>query len=483
MVVAEYVGVFQFVLLHYLFISSLIGISYIIGRSLTATIAFASFLEDIAIATTLGLGCLAYMVFAIGVLRFLYPGVILTTIGMVVFICMWWRRRFWIQHITIFVKRARGISRNRWILYGILGAFMLIAMKPMLWLPLYPVVNWDALSFHVAIAKIFMREHAVVYAPYLRFPVLPLVNQMLFTLGEVLYDSLIAALLQMVMLGLIVLALMGWAKRFYREEVGWLAAAIWLASPIVIHLGTIAYVDIGLTLFGVLGVFAVQCGITERQTRYFILGGALLILFFVLCWFMTAQILRYLVPIFPFVALIGAVMIFRLCEKAWLAPAAICRRIIAGIWIFAFVMTGYAAARTEQRIKGALPWKFSQVYRYYHLRFLMYDAIMYLNRTCGTKYRVFTLGSPTMAFFAKGTVMSDSFGPARLQPIIDVMSDEARLYHALRAHDVKYFCHHAKSDLPGMMAKFDLMKRYKRHFKVVYANRRCVLYQLGEYGP
>jgi hypothetical protein len=57
--------------------------------------------------------------------------------------------------------------------------------------------------YHLAYAKIYTQTHRLTLTPYLRYPVSPQTNEMLFTLAFLLYDDVSAQLIQFLMMGVL----------------------------------------------------------------------------------------------------------------------------------------------------------------------------------------------------------------------------------------------------------------------------------------
>ena len=87
-------------------------------------------------------------------------------------------------------------------------------------------------------------------------PVLPLLNHMLFTWALAIKDDVLAQMVERTFFVLIALGSYAWGKRQNRAALGCAAGALWLAHPLAREIGATAYVDIGLTCFVFLGVYA-----------------------------------------------------------------------------------------------------------------------------------------------------------------------------------------------------------------------------------
>ena len=260
------VALLFFVLSHFSFLGLLALFAYLVGARVTRTVAYDSVSEKFSFCTGLGLGIIASAVFLLGLLHLLFPAVILALVG-IASVLLW---STW-KELRRDTERAwRSMSWKRLVLYG---SFLLLG-TPVLLLPLYPPIHWDATAYHLAAAKIYARSHAVVYTPYLRFPVFPQLNEMLFTLALVLYDDLAAHLVQFLMMGVVATTIYAWGRRAFNARVGLWGAALWLSNPLVLWLGASAYIDVSLAMFLTLAVYAFFNWFQFRSTSWLLVSAA-----------------------------------------------------------------------------------------------------------------------------------------------------------------------------------------------------------------
>lgn len=154
---------------HYLALAVLAVVATLIGRRILGRrIAFSSELEASVFSCAIGLGAISFFILLIGELHLLYTPILLTAlilgVGLSYPIILDWQRR---------LQRVWPQCRRHWI-RGVFCAGLLLAVSlPFMVFPLYPAKHWDATQYHLAVAKIYIREHAVVFTPYLRYPVFP----------------------------------------------------------------------------------------------------------------------------------------------------------------------------------------------------------------------------------------------------------------------------------------------------------------------
>jgi 4-amino-4-deoxy-L-arabinose transferase-like glycosyltransferase len=156
----------------------------------------------------------------------------------------------------------REIPRRR--LLSIVAALVILGL-PLFLLALYPPTDFDATLYHLPDARAFARAGALPFLAQLRFPVFPQLDEALFAailLLAGLAGDITVHLAQLLAMLLTAALLVAWGERARSSAtggtgwLGWLAAAAYLGSPIVIHLGTTAYVEAGLTLFTTAALYA-----------------------------------------------------------------------------------------------------------------------------------------------------------------------------------------------------------------------------------
>ncbi len=239
-----------FALGHYAILGALTLLSYGVGRLLTRGCDYASTWEEISFSVPVGLGLLAYLTFTLGVIGCLYRGVACAAIAILSVLCT----PVWLELGTRFARWLRNAHVKWTWLFGIL--ILAVILLPILLLPLYPPTAFDATMYHLAEAKQYTSEHRMGFNPYIRFNAFPQVNEMLFTLMLLLFDDIAAQQVQFLMMGLLAATLYSWALRWWDRTVGLWAVALWLSNPLILWLGSVAYVEIGLAVFVTLGAYA-----------------------------------------------------------------------------------------------------------------------------------------------------------------------------------------------------------------------------------
>jgi dolichyl-phosphate-mannose-protein mannosyltransferase len=254
---------------------------------------FQNLAERIVFTTAAGLGLCAIVLFVLGLLRMLYQPVIqvLTTAGAIAtvlsFLYSYKRSRsnkHSVEHSLGVHEHKQNLSNwHRKDFYTrrrvVTGLLMLLAVG--YWVVLmmaaqYPPVLWDSISQHLIVAREFLAQHRLVVLLGIPQPILPALNHMLFTWALALQDDILAQMVEHTFSMLTAVGIYAWGKRQAQGAMGFTAAALWLAHPLVRLLSKSAYVDIAITCFVFLGIYALRLFWDHRDVRWWYLGMALL---------------------------------------------------------------------------------------------------------------------------------------------------------------------------------------------------------------
>jgi hypothetical protein len=243
-------------------------LAYGVGRRLTARVALASAAEAASLALPLGLGTLATATFLLGLVGLLRPAAVAVVLA-IALAAGWPVWRGW----------ARGLAglppcRPARVLVGLAVTTLgVVVAAPVVVLALYPPLASDATSFHLAMAKLHIASGWIRPAPFLRYPVFPLANESLFALVMLFAGDVAAQLVQCLMLLATAVLLYAWGARAGTPAVGLWAAALWLGNPLLIFFGTIAFVDVGLTLFVLAAAYSFFRWTAAGERAWLVLAG------------------------------------------------------------------------------------------------------------------------------------------------------------------------------------------------------------------
>jgi len=132
-----------------------------------------------------------------------------------------------------------------------------LVLIPALLLALYPPIAFDETLYHLPYVHEFAKAGALVYAPEVRFPVFPVLQELLCVPAFLLGGDVATHLVSLLEVFLTAAILIEWAGH-YDPRAGRLAMAILLGSPLVIFLASVLYVDAALMLFVTAGFYALD---------------------------------------------------------------------------------------------------------------------------------------------------------------------------------------------------------------------------------
>jgi hypothetical protein len=216
--------------------------------------------ETAAVATSLGLVVVAQAGLLLGLAGLLKPGpILLALLGVHLASLPGWR-----SLLRGLVGLARGLGgraegggeaagRRRRLLLWLAGGTA--AVLPVALLTLYPPTAFDATLYHLPFARAFAASGALPVLPDLRVPVFPQLLETLFAMLLPFGGDLATQAVALIATALTVALLLAWGWRS-SPAAGWIAAAAYAGSPLVIYLAGTAYVEPGLALFATAAFYA-----------------------------------------------------------------------------------------------------------------------------------------------------------------------------------------------------------------------------------
>jgi hypothetical protein len=259
---------------HVLDLFCLVAISFIaigLGRLILSktSIKFMSFGEYVIFSIGLGFGILSYSVFVLGAFQFLYPAVVYLLIGVLALLSvLGWMRARHLSHRTPDFKKAASLwdkGATIVLVVCLLFGFLLV---------LTPAVGKDALIYHLAAPKLFLKHHGLYFVPGNIFSHYPLGGEMLYVVGLALRGEVLAKGIHFVM-GLSILLGMWQFMRHHISEALFipLALLIFYTIPSVFVTSHKAYNDLTVTFYAFLAVYAFVNWFARRQSVWLILCG------------------------------------------------------------------------------------------------------------------------------------------------------------------------------------------------------------------
>jgi hypothetical protein len=259
---------------HVLDLFCLVAISFIaigLGRLILSktSIKFMSFGEYVIFSIGLGFGILSYSVFVLGAFQFLYPAVVYLLIGVLALLSvLGWMRARHLSHRTPDFKKAASLwdkGATIVLVVCLLFGFLLV---------LTPAVGKDALIYHLAAPKLFLKHHGLYFVPGNIFSHYPLGGEMLYVVGLALRGEVLAKGIHFVMGLSILLGMWQFMKHHISEALFIpLALLIFYTIPSVFVTSHKAYNDLTVTFYAFLAVYAFVNWFARRQSVWLILCG------------------------------------------------------------------------------------------------------------------------------------------------------------------------------------------------------------------
>lgn len=201
--------------------------------------------------------------------------------------------------------------------------------------------------------------------------------------------------------------------------------------------------------------------------RWLIAFGLLNVVF----WFLTAQQLRYLVPLFPLLGLLiamGCDDVFRrisFTRRSWISMSA------SVLFCAVLLKPAFSFMIHHISTHGLPPSGTAERHAYLAARLPTYDGYRFLNKEVGSDYVVYAFCNEWMTYFADGTHVGDHWGPGRYLTYIPLLRQPDRLYEALEEMGVGYVLKPTKYN--WRMAS---PATFAKHFEEVYSDAEVKVY-------
>jgi len=207
--------------------------------------------ERFVYATALGLGILAYAVLGVGLVGWLRLPVVLTIIGFM---------------LACHIARPKAESGPEasadvqqpspaiWAAALCLSAIALLALLAALVPP--GETDWDGLSYHLAVPKIYVRAGGIHYIGWMSHSNFPFTWEMLYTVGLMLHGAGLAKLMHWLAACLTAAAGYFIARQMAGRRAGLLAACCCACMPLAAWQATVAGNDLAASLYTVLSLGA-----------------------------------------------------------------------------------------------------------------------------------------------------------------------------------------------------------------------------------
>jgi hypothetical protein len=231
----------------------------------------ASLGESVVFSSGLGFGVLSYSVFVLGLFQCLHPKAIyLATAVLVLFSALGWIRG---SHRW---DRTRNVTKtlSLWDKGATLALIVCLLLGFLL--VLTPAAGKDALIYHLAVPKLFLKHHGLYFVPGNIFSQYPLGGEMLYVLGLALRGEVLSKGIHFIM-ALCILLGMWQFMRHHIPDARFipLALLMFYTIPSVFVISHRAYNDLTVSFYTLSALYAFVNWFARRQSVWLMLCGVL----------------------------------------------------------------------------------------------------------------------------------------------------------------------------------------------------------------
>jgi hypothetical protein len=208
----------------------------------------------------------------------------------------------------------------------------------------------------------------------------------------------------------------------------------------------------------------------------------------VLIWFFTSQILRYLVPVFPMIALLAACVLIQVYETYIIQPTRWIFRdtltwrnsAVKGLAVVALFVVVWPNLNLGKKImieldQNPIPVTATMRDKYINDRVPSFELLQIANQN--PHLAIYQYGFENSFYFAKGTMMGDFFGLARYSKIENSLSEPKALHDTLTSLKANLFLvnkHAHELELPN----FDYGPSFEPYFFLIAETPEAALYRI-----
>jgi len=205
-------------------------------------------LENFIFSIGLGLGGLIFFIFGIGIVGLLYKSLVWVFLIIFGIIGLWEIVK---QKLSLLVQREKFVGFEIfWIIVLFLtGLIFLIGA-------LSPDTYYDSLVYYLGVPNYWIVNHRITVVPYNYLSQHPYNISLLYTVGLLLKDDILAKLIHFSLGVLTLITIYVFCRKYFNRQIGLLAAVIFYTIPVVGMVSQRAGIELGLAFFETLAVFA-----------------------------------------------------------------------------------------------------------------------------------------------------------------------------------------------------------------------------------
>jgi hypothetical protein len=140
-------------------------------------------------------------------------------------------------------------------------------------LALAPPLEWDVITYHLVIPKLYLQAGRIFEIPWLLHSHWPHMVELLYSLPLLWRADRSAALLHLSFALGIVAAIYSVAHRLWGSRAAWISASAMIAQPLFLRFSGTAHVDAAWTLFSFLSIVCAWQWASDRETPWLVASG------------------------------------------------------------------------------------------------------------------------------------------------------------------------------------------------------------------
>lgn len=219
------------------------------------------------------IGIYSYLIFSLGLLRFLYPGIILLISLCYLALIFYFRREELMNFFKCFKTfkkyyRRKITDKFTLIILAIISAQIIVNLIG----ALGPEISFDALWYHLTLPKIYLATHRISFIPggLLYYSAMPRLAEMLYTAVLAIQGEILAKVIHWGFGILSLVALYKLSKKFFSSRISLFTVLIFYSNLIVGWQSITAYVDLTRTFFETMALWGFLNWFKTKERKWLI---------------------------------------------------------------------------------------------------------------------------------------------------------------------------------------------------------------------
>ena len=226
------------------------------------------------------IGIYSYIILTIGLLKYLYRENIIFLIIIFFLITVYWYRNLLIMNLLRCFETSKKVlkffsldklSQLMIILLFLQGVINLTGA-------LGPELGFDALWYHLTLAKLYLINHSIDYIPggLLYYSTMPKLTEMLYVTGLAFGNEIFAKLIHFSFGILSLIALFKVSRKFFSSKFALLTCVIFYSNLVAGWMSITAYVDLARTFFEIMALWGFLNWLEKREKKWLIESAVML---------------------------------------------------------------------------------------------------------------------------------------------------------------------------------------------------------------